>query len=129
MAKADWVYQVKGDPRGIQRTLKEGLHATVFPGENVMISIVRIDANTTGDLHSHPEEQWGVMLEGKGVRIQDGEEVEVTVGDFWHTPGGVMHGMRTGDAPVVNLDVFSPPRPEYKKAGTGYGGAEIKKDR
>jgi quercetin dioxygenase-like cupin family protein len=128
MVKADWVFQISGDPRGIERKLAEGLHATVFPGENVMISIVRIDPNTTGVMHSHPEEQWGVMLEGKGVRIQNGEEIEVTAGDFWLTPGGAMHAMRTGDTAVLTLDVVSPPRPEYKKAGTGYGGAKINKD-
>jgi unsaturated pyranuronate lyase len=127
MVKADWVYQIKGDPRGIERKLKEGLHASVFPGENAMISIVRIEPHSTGSLHSHPEEQWGVMLEGEGVRIQDGEEVAVTAGDFWRTPGGVVHGMRTGDKAVVNLDVFSPPRPEYKTPGTGYG-TKIKED-
>jgi len=127
MAKAEWVFQLHGDPRGIERKLAEGLNATIFPGENVMISVVRIDPYTTGSLHSHPEEQWGVLLEGKCTRIQDGEEIEVSVGDFWHTPGGVVHGIRTGASAVVNLDVFSPPRPEYKKAGSGYGARMIKK--
>ena len=125
MVKADWVFQLKDDPRGISRKLADGLQATIFPGENVMISIVRIDPHTTGELHSHPEEQWGIMLEGKGIRIQNGEEIEVTVGDFWHTPGGVVHGLRTEDSGVVNLDVFSPPRAEYKIVGSGYGGAKI----
>jgi hypothetical protein len=44
-------------------------------------------------------------------------------GDFWQTPGGVMHGITTGDTPALVLDIFSPPRAEYKKSGKGFGSA------
>ena len=33
-----------------------------------MLSLVTIEPNAQGSLHSHPEEQWGVLLEGEGVR-------------------------------------------------------------
>jgi quercetin dioxygenase-like cupin family protein len=72
-------------------------------------------------VHSHPQEQWGVLLEGECVRIQDGEEVAMKAGDFWHTPGGVAHGIRTAAVGATVLDVFSPPREEYRKAGQGFG--------
>jgi quercetin dioxygenase-like cupin family protein len=55
------------------------------------------------------------------VRIQGGEEVAVTAGDFWRTPGGVEHSVRTDDEGAVVLDVFAPPRDEYRKAGEGFG--------
>ena len=77
-------------------------------------------------IHSHPEEQWGVLLEGKCTRIQGGEEMEAVAGEFWHTPGGVQHGVRTGDRPALVLDIFSPPRAEYKQPGSGFGAALIK---
>ena len=64
-----------------------------------------------------------MLLEGKCIRIQNGEEVEATVGDFWYTPGGVPHSIRTGDSSAVILDIFSPPRPEYKLPGSGFGSA------
>lgn len=126
MNKADWVFQLDGDARGIARKLAEGVNASIFPGENVMLSVVRVDPNATGSIHSHPEEQWGVLLEGRCTRIQGGEEVEATVGDFWHTPGGVTHGIRTGNDKAVILDIFSPPRAEYKKTGQGFGKALLK---
>jgi hypothetical protein len=33
----------------------------------------------------------------------------------------VPHTMRAGPEGARVLDIFSPPRPEYKKAGSGFG--------
>ena len=102
----------------------EGVSTRVFPGEQAMLSLVTIEPNAEGRLHSHPEEQWGVMLEGEGVRTQGGEEVPVKKGDFWRTPGGVPHSFRAGPSGAKVLDVFAPPREEYRQAGSGFGTAE-----
>jgi quercetin dioxygenase-like cupin family protein len=110
--------------QGIARQLTDGVATRVFPGEQAMLSLVTIEPSAEGRIHSHPEEQWGVMLEGEGVRIQDGEEVPVKVGDFWRTPGGVPHGFRAGPSGAKVLDVFAPPREEYRKAGSGFGTAD-----
>ena len=107
--------------QGIARDLADGLRTRIFPGKNVMISVVRIAPNRAGEVHSHPQEQWGVMLEGSGVRIQDGVEHSVKAGDFWQTPGNVPHGFIGGPEGAVILDIFSPPRDEYKQAGSGFG--------
>lgn len=107
--------------QGIHRQLADGLETRIFPGENVMLSVVRIEPDREGEVHSHPEEQWGVLLEGSGVRVQDGQENPVSVGDFWQTPGGVPHTFRAGPEGALVLDIFSPPRPEYRKAGSGFG--------
>jgi quercetin dioxygenase-like cupin family protein len=107
--------------QGIARTLAEGLETRIFPGENVMLSVVRMAPDKSGSLHSHPQEQWGVMLEGSGVRIQDGIEHAVETGDFWQSPGHVEHGFRAGPDGAVVLDIFSPPRDEYRKKGEGFG--------
>lgn len=127
MSKADWVFQLNDDPRAIQRKLGEGITTSIFPGENVMLSVVRIAPHSAGSIHSHPEEQWGVLLEGKCTRIQNGEEIEAVAGEFWCTPGGVSHGVRTGAEGAVVLDIFSPPRAEYRKSGEGFGDAKLQK--
>ena len=36
-------------------------------------------------------------------------------GDFWPAPGGFTHGIRTYELGTTVLDIFSPPREEYKK--------------
>ena len=86
-----------------------------------MISIVEIEPNSEGKIHSHPQEQWGFMLEGYGFRIQGGEKIKIKKGDFWLTPGNVEHGIIAGQNGAKVIDVFSPPRDEYKKSGSGFG--------
>ncbi len=106
--------------QGIKRQLAEGLETRIFPGENLMLSVLRIGPNKSGEIHEHPQEQWGVMLEGSGTRIQDGVEHAVGAGDFWQTPGNVPHGFKAGPEGAVVLDIFSPPREEYRRAGSGF---------
>ena len=89
-----------------------------------MLSVVEVPANAKAATHSHPEEQWGLVLEGECVRIQGGLEVSARAGDFWYTPGGMPHTVRGGDEAAVILDIFSPPRTAYKTPGKGYGTEE-----
>lgn len=105
---------------GVPRTLAEGLTTTVFAGDQAMLSVVRFEPGREGTLHHHPEEQWGVCLDGSGVRYQGDDAVEVKKGDFWRTPGGVPHTMRAGPDGLVVLDVFAPPREAYRKPGEGF---------
>lgn len=118
---AAWAFNLHDESRGIRRVLGEGITTRIYVGDQAMLSVVRIEPHSEGKIHSHPEEQWGLLLEGECIRIQDGEEVRMKAGDFWHTPGGVSHGIRTGESAAVVLDIFAPPRDEYKKSGRGFG--------
>ena len=84
-----------------------------------MLSVVCLDPGCESELHSHPQEQWGILLEGSRVRIQDGEETTVSAGDFWRTPPDINHAFRAGPNGARVLDVFSPPRDEYRVKGIG----------
>ena len=86
-----------------------------------MLSIVTIQPNAKGERHSHPQEQWGFLLEGSGTRYQGDQAVSVVVGDFWRTPGGVPHSFSGGPEGATVLDIFAPPRDEYRTSGTGFG--------
>ncbi len=105
---------------GIARTLAAGIETRVFPGEQAMFSVVSFEPGSEGSIHSHPEEQWGILLEGSGTRIQDGMDVAVGEGDFWRTPSGVVHGFKAGPEGAKVLDVFAPPREAYRKSGSGF---------
>ncbi len=120
----DNFFNLSDPEQGIARQLTAGVSTRVFPGDQAMLSLVTIEPSAEGRMHSHPEEQWGVMLEGAGVRVQDGVEVAVKKGDFWRTPGGVPHTFRAGPSGATVLDVFAPPREEYRQAGSGFGTEE-----
>ena len=106
---------------GVKRILGEGISTRIFCGDQAMLSIVAIEPNAKGKVHSHPQEQWGFLIEGSGIRIQGNEEIQINKGDFWQTPGGVDHGIIGGPEGAKILDVFSPPRDEYKISGSGFG--------
>jgi quercetin dioxygenase-like cupin family protein len=121
MGAKDEFFNLDELEQGLKRELAPGLVTRIFPGERAMLSVVTIAPDAEGAVHHHPEEQWGVLLEGSGVRIQGGEEIAVRAGDFWRTPGGVPHGFRAGPEGARVLDIFSPPRAEYRKPGSGFG--------
>ena len=114
-------FNIDNMSQGIARTLTDGITTRIFSGEKAMISVVRIEPNATGAIHSHPQEQWGLMIEGSAIRIQDDEKIPVKKGDFWVSPGGIEHGVIGGPDGAVILDVFSPPRDEYTRPGSGFG--------
>ena len=121
MAQRDEFHDLNDPSDGLFRELAPGLTTRIFAGEGAMLSIVEIAPGAEGKLHSHPEEQWGVMLEGSGTRVQGDEEIAVSKGDFWRTPGGVPHTMRAGANGARILDIFAPPRAEYRVPGSGFG--------
>ncbi len=123
MTQAKEFHNIDNPDDGLFRELGPGLTTRIFAGEQAMLSVVSIGPNMMGTMHQHPEEQWGVLLEGSAVRYQGGEEFAVKKGDFWRTPGGVPHTMRAGPDGARVLDVFSPPRPEYRKPGSGFASS------
>ena len=123
MSQSSEFHNLENPEGGIVRELAPGLAAHIFAGEGAMLSIVTVAPNAAGTLHAHPEEQWGVLLEGTAVRVQGGEEIAVSKGDFWRTPGGVPHTLRAGPEGARVLDIFSPPRAEYRVPGRGFGSS------
>ena len=121
MSQTDYFHSIDDLETGIKRVLGEGISTRIFCGEQAMLSVVTIEPNAKGKIHSHPEEQWGFLIEGSGIRIQGNEEIPIKKGDFWQTPGGIEHGIIGGPNGAKVLDIFSPPRDEYKKAGSGFG--------
>lgn len=107
--------------QGLPRELSDGVTTRIFPGEQAMLSVVRIEPNARGTLHSHPEEQWGYLIEGSATRIQDGAHIPVEKNCFWRTPSNIEHSVIAGPEGCVILDVFAPPREDYKTAGRGFG--------
>lgn len=87
--------------------------STLAHGERTMMTQFRLAAGSHLPRHSHPHEQTGYLLSGR-LRFTVGEEShELGPGDSWCIPGGVEHSVDAFEASVV-LEVFSPPRDEYR---------------
>ena len=79
-----------------------------------MLSRLELDEGSVVPLHQHPHEQAGMLLEGE-MELTIGDETrELRPGDAYVIPGGVMHSATAVGGPVIVLDIFSPPREEYK---------------
>ena len=82
----------------------------VATGEHMQLVWARYEPGTSYKLHSHPHEQFSVLLKGR-LRLTVGEEVrDIGPGDMWHAPANVAHGGELlGDEPVVFIDIYGPP--------------------
>ena len=97
------------------KQIMEGVEIRVAYGEKVMMSYVSIEANTTIAEHSHPHEQMGMFLDGEAEFTIGNQKRTVKPGMAYLIPSNVEHKVVTFDKPVLALDIFSPPREEYKQ--------------
>ena len=94
----------------------------IFPGvvvntcaaEKMMLSVAELEPGAVVEEHSHPHEQVGIVLQGRAVFTIGGEERTLKPGDLFRIPGGVRHKVRALDEPMRALDVFCPPREDYR---------------
>ncbi len=98
------------------------VHHRIFPGvdiyticgDEMMLSLVEMEPRAVVEEHSHPHEQMGLMLEGEADFTIGGQQMRVTAGQMWRIPGGVPHKVVAGPRSVRALDVFHPPREDYR---------------
>lgn len=93
-----------------------GISCTAITGGTMMGNWVRLAPHTEMPAHQHPNEQFGVMLEGV-MELTIGDETRVLrPGSVYTIPGGVVHRAQTFDDSCLVLDVFNPPREDYQRA-------------
>lgn len=94
--------------------LADGYFARALHGEKVTIAVVEIGPGAELPEHRHDNEQLGLVVEGS-VRFRvGGEERTLGPGESWSIASGTPHAVTAGDAGAVVLDVFSPPRNEWR---------------
>ena len=74
--------------------LVPGVRTRTFWGENMLLSMVEIDANSEVPAHTHPHEQAGVLVEGEMEMGIGGEVKVLKPGDLYVIPGNVEHYAR-----------------------------------
>ncbi|TVS16591.1 MAG: cupin domain-containing protein [Gammaproteobacteria bacterium] len=95
--------------------VRPGVSRAAFRGENVLLVMNWLQPGMEVRPHSHPFEQVVYIVQGK-MRFQIGDEtVEIGAGGVLRIPPNVQHcGEPISDEPVMNLDVFSPIRDDYR---------------
>ena len=103
------------DPSEVRRRqLAPGFTVRTIWGEKTMMSLVEISPNSSVPNHAHPHEQSGIVLQGEFEFTIGGETKQVRQGDAYVIPGGVEHSLVASDGWALALDIFSPPREDYK---------------
>jgi quercetin dioxygenase-like cupin family protein len=103
------------DPKELPgKEIAPGGQIRVAYGDKIMLSFVEIQPGGVIPPHSHPHEQGGLCLEGAMEFTIGGETRIVRKGQGWMIPGGVIHAVRALESGASALDIFSPPRDEYK---------------
>jgi quercetin dioxygenase-like cupin family protein len=95
-------------------TVRDGVFRKAFSGEGATLALHRLEPGHAPMPHHHPFEQIVYIVEGE-MDFHVGDQVHrVGAGQLLVIPPDVMHhGVVVGDAPAINLDVFTPRRPEY----------------
>ena len=94
--------------------LVPGARTRTFWGDQMLFSLVEVDADSEVPLHTHPHEQGGIIVEGELEMGVDGEVKLLKPGDMYIIPGNVEHYARAYTTKAKALDIFSPVREEFK---------------
>jgi len=86
---------------------------TLNSGKRMMLIEVTFEEGAVVPFHSHLHEQIGYLASGRLLFEIAGLGQEVSAGASWLVPGYVPHQV-TALEPSVAIDIFSPPREEYR---------------
>lgn len=95
---------------------RKGIERKAFGSGAATLALHRLQPGHEVLPHSHPNEQIVYILEGE-VDFHIGDEVlRIGAGGLVVIPPGIEHYAEVvGNQPVINLDVFTPARPEYEQ--------------
>jgi quercetin dioxygenase-like cupin family protein len=93
-----------------------GIRMNVMVGGAMMANWVRIEPGAAVPTHAHEHEQIGLVLEGE-ILMTIGDETRALVpGHAYTIPGNLPHSAVAGPQGCMVLDIFNPPREDYRAA-------------
>ena len=90
--------------------LAPGSKTHLIAGEQAVLSILTMSANSYFPIHQHEAEQIMIVLEGHLEHIIDGKIYHVGKGDVVILPSNIPHGAYIVDVDCRVIDIFAPPR-------------------
>ena len=100
--------------KDFQKILEGVFIKTLVLGKSTLMSEFRLSKNAIIPLHSHPYEQTGYLISGSIILHIDDKKYEMKKGDSWCIHESCPHLAEVRDDSVI-LEIFSPPRDDYKK--------------
>jgi quercetin dioxygenase-like cupin family protein len=93
----------------------KGRHGEILmAGEKAMMMINTIEPGLPTPPHTHPHEQIGFLIEGRGIVYIGDEKEEIEAQCTFLVPPHIPHNFdATGDEPAVLIECFAPPREDY----------------
>ncbi len=87
-----------------------GGRTQTFWADKMLVSRVDFDPHVVVPEHSHPHEQFGVVLTGELQLTIAGELLILQAGDMYLIPGDIPHSAVAGPEGFTAAEVFSPVR-------------------
>ena len=94
----------------------DGVHARMVHGERITLGVIELDPGSVVPEHRHENEQLGMCLSGSLIFRVGEESRELAAGDTWSIPANVPHEVHVGPDGAVVIDVFVPPRHDWREA-------------
>ena len=110
----------KYSKKGYRQVLAGIEQKTLTHGNKTLMVEFRLQKDASLPMHAHPHEQAGYLVKGR-IRLTIGVDVhEVSEGDSWCIPGGMLHGAEIIEESVA-VEVFSPVREDYLPSSENKG--------
>ena len=98
-----------------KEVVRAGVERAGFRGDDVLMVMNWLKPGMETNPHSHPFEQLTYIVQGRMKFVIGDDTFEAGPGSVIRIPPDVEHyGEPIGDEPVLNLDVFSPIRDDYR---------------
>ncbi len=101
-----------------------GITMQAVTGTRLMAIWVTLDPFFEVPSHRHPHEQLGIVLEGR-LTLTIGDETRVLgPGEAYAIPPDLPHGATTAAEGCAVIDIFTPPRDDYRDGTASVVGTE-----
>lgn len=96
------------------KTIRPGVEQKAFSGNGATLALHRLQPDHEPKPHKHENEQIAYIVSGTADFHIGDQVVRLGPGGIVTVPPNVMHyAVVVGDEEVINIDVFTPARPEY----------------
>ena len=95
------------------KTVKDGFKfKTLVHEHNTHMIKALLKKSAIIEMHRHPHEQTGYLLQGHIKFIIDNKVYDILPGDAWAIPGNSEHQAEILENSII-LEIFTPPREDY----------------